>query len=163
MPLLKAHPAARRGLVLAAVILVADQAAKLVVQQSLALWERIAVIPGLFNLVHYRNPGAAFGLMDGPNLPWRDALLIGITALAVGLILYMLLTSRSRDTWLCLGLGAILGGAVGNLVDRIRLGMVLDYLDLYLGSFHWPAFNLADAAISLGAVTVLITSFMRKG
>jgi len=162
MPLLKAHPMARKGLVLAAVILVADQTVKLAVQQSLALWERIAVIPGFFNLVHYRNPGAAFGLMDGPNLPWRDALLIGITVLAIVLILYMLLTSRQRERWLCLGLGAILGGAAGNLVDRIYLGMVVDYLDLYLGAFHWPAFNLADTAISLGAVTVLVASFLRK-
>lgn len=162
MPLLKAHPMARKGLVLAAVILVADQAVKLAVMQSLTLWERTAVIPGFFNLVHYRNPGAAFGLMDGPNLPWRDALLIGITVLAIVLILYMLLTSRQRERWLCLGLGAILGGAAGNLVDRIYLGMVVDYLDLYLGTFHWPAFNLADAAISLGAVTVLVASFLRK-
>jgi signal peptidase II len=157
------HAAARGGILLAGAILLADQAAKFALQQSIALWERVPVIPGLFNLVHYRNPGAAFGILDNPQLPWQSGLLIGITALAIGLILYMLATSSERDVWLCYGLGAILGGAAGNLVDRIRLGEVIDYLDFYLGSLHWPAFNLADAAISLGAVTVLLASFMRKG
>ena len=151
------HSAARRGLVLAAVILAADQVAKIALQHSLALWERITVIPGLFNLVHFRNRGAAFGILDSPSLPWQNGLLIGITCLALVLILYMLATSRRQDVWFCYGLGAILGGAAGNLADRLRLGMVIDYLDLYLGSVHWPAFNLADAAITLGAAVVLIS------
>ena len=162
MPLPKPHRAARNGLLLGAAVIVADQATKLAVLHSLQLWERVAVIPGLFNLVHFRNRGAAFGLLDSPELAWQNGFLIGVTCLALCLILYMLLASRKRDVWFCLGLGAILGGAVGNLVDRLRLGMVIDYLDFYLGSLHWPAFNLADTAISLGAVTVLITCFTGK-
>jgi signal peptidase II len=162
MPLHKLHSAVRRGLLLAAAVFAADQIAKLALQNSLALWERIPVIPGLFNLVHYRNRGAAFGILDNPGQPWQSGFLIGITCLALVLILYMLATSRERDTWFCYGLGAILGGAAGNLADRLRLGMVLDYLDFYLGSLHWPAFNLADTAITLGAAAVLISCFTAR-
>jgi len=162
MPRLKLHSAAQKGLLLAAVVVAADQVVKIAVQRGLALWDRVQVIPGLFNLVHFRNRGAAFGILDSPDITWQNSLFISLTCLAGALILYMLATSRERDTWFCYGLGAILGGAVGNLVDRLRLGMVIDYLDFYLGSLHWPAFNIADAAISLGAVTVLLSCFTRR-
>ena len=162
MALQAPHRTAQRALFLAAAVLAADQIAKIAVEHGLALWERIPVIPGLFNLVHYRNRGAAFGILDSPELTWQNGLFIGLTCLAVALILYMLLTSLERDVWFCYGLGAILGGAAGNLADRIRLGMVIDYLDVYLGSAHWPAFNIADAAISLGALAVIVSCVTRR-
>lgn len=127
----------------AALIAAVDQAVKLAV---LALRPRISVIPGFFDLRFGTNTGAAFGLFQGFPL--------GVTVLG-GVILVALLTYLARMAHVATplertGLALLLGGAIGNLVDRVRLGYVVDYLDLYLGQYHWPTFNLADSAISIG-------------
>ncbi len=148
-------------LVLSAVVLLLDQITKIWIESNLALGETRAVIPGFFNLVFVLNKGAAFGFLADLEGALRTYFFIGVTGLAVVLIIYLLRTVHRRDFYLFTALGLILGGALGNLIDRIRLGMVIDFLDFHLGSHHWPAFNLADVAISVGAV-LLIVSFYKK-
>ena len=136
-------------------VLLLDQATKALVIATTAPYQVIEVIPGFFNLVNVRNQGAAFGFLSNANTDWSFWLFAGATAVAIFAILHI---SRrtSGPVWLWIGFGAIMGGAVGNLIDRVRLRAVVDFLDFYLGQWHWPAFNLADAAICTGAALVLI-------
>lgn len=131
-------------------ILVADQASKYLVGQLVPLSASFPIIPGLFHLTHILNPGAAFGFLSTREASFRNPLFIGISLLA---LLFLVLYYRRQprfDPWHCVGLGMIGGGAVGNLIDRIRQGAVIDFLDLQWADHHWPAFNLADSAITVG-------------
>ncbi len=148
-------------LILGVTILILDQITKLWIESNFVLGETRTVIPGLFNLVFVLNKGAAFGFLADLEGNLRTYFFIGATALAVVLIIYLLRTVHRRDYYLFSALGLILGGALGNMIDRIRLGMVIDFLDFHLGSHHWPAFNIADVAISIGAI-LLIVSFYKK-
>jgi len=131
-----------------------DQATKLVITRSLSPYEAVEVIPGLFNIVHYLNKGAAFGILNqGGGL--RRLFLIGVSVAA--LVLLAVLARQSRDRLSTLAFSLIAGGAIGNLVDRIRYGSVVDFLDFHVASWHWPAFNVADAAITAGVALAVFT------
>jgi len=151
-----------RPLILAAAIIIVDQISKALVRTYLPAWTAQPVIPGFFNLVHVQNRGAAFGFLSHGQGMWQPVFFIIITIAAVAIIISLMHTGRRKDRAFQLSLGAILGGAVGNLLDRIRLGTVTDFIDLYIGRLHWPAFNVADTAISLGAFILLISVY-RKG
>lgn len=147
----------------AVLIVLLDQWTKAWILQSLKIHDGFAVIEGLFNIVHVRNPGAAFGFLAGAP-PWfRSVFFLAVTVAAIGLILYYLRQIRNGALALVLALALILAGAVGNLIDRVRFGEVVDFLDFYIGSAHWPAFNIADAAISAGAVLLAILLIVRRG
>ncbi len=148
--------------ILALIVLVLDQATKFWVAAVLPLWTSKTVIPGFFNLVHVLNKGAAFGFLNEVEAAWRPYFFLGATALAIVLILHLLRTVPREDTVLFTALGLILGGAVGNLADRIRLGEVIDFLDFYIGKYHWPAFNVADMAISVGSVLLLVSVYRNR-
>ncbi len=148
--------------ILALLVLILDQVSKLWVVSVLPLWTSKTVIPGFFNLVHVLNKGAAFGFLSDMDAAWRPYFFLGVTALAVVLILHLLRTVPREDTVLFTALGLILGGALGNLVDRIRLGEVIDFLDFYIGQHHWPAFNVADIAISIGSVLLLVSVYRTR-
>ncbi|RQD56863.1 MAG: signal peptidase II [Desulfonatronovibrio sp. MSAO_Bac4] len=148
--------------ILAGVILFLDQVTKVWIQNTIPLWESKTVIPGLFNLVHVLNKGAAFGFLADLEGNMQTYFFIGVTGLAVVLIFHLLRTVDREDYYLFSALGLILGGALGNLIDRIRLGMVIDFLDIYVGSHHWPAFNVADMAISIGAILLLVSFYKKK-
>lgn len=137
-------------------VIVLDQITKLAVIGTLRLYESIPVVPGFFNLVHARNRGIAFGLLSHLGSPWGTLLLSATTAAAVILLVLWIGRLRAGDTWTAVGLSLIIGGAVGNLVDRTRLGEVVDFLDFYVGSFHWPAFNVADSAVTAGTFWVVL-------
>ena len=113
------------------------------------------VIEGFFSLVYVMNPGAAFGFLAGAPEIFRYFFFIGITSLAMLLIIYYILKSKQERLPVIISLTLIFGGAVGNLIDRIRFGAVVDFLDFYIGTWHWPAFNVADSAISAGAVLMI--------
>ncbi|MCA1743509.1 MAG: signal peptidase II [Desulfonatronovibrio sp.] len=149
-------------LILAGVILLLDQATKIWIQNTIPLWESKTVIPGLFNLVHVLNKGAAFGFLADLEGNMQTYFFIGVTGLAVVLIFHLLRTVDREDYYLFSALGLILGGALGNLIDRIRLGMVIDFLDIYVSNHHWPAFNVADMAISTGAILLLVSFYKKK-
>jgi signal peptidase II len=148
---------------LALLVLVLDQASKLWVLASLPRGDSHTVIPGFFNLVHVLNRGAAFGFLNTPDITWQRTFFIAASLLAVALIVHLLRSSRQESPLLFTGLGLILGGALGNLVDRVRLGVVIDYLDFHVGQYHWPAFNVADSAITTGAVCLLLSLYSRRG
>lgn len=135
---------------LTAIIVILDQAAKLAVERNLTLHDGIR-LSSFFNLVHVRNLGAAFGFLNDPEITWQIWFFIAATVLACGVILYIAAKAREDEKVLFYSLGLILGGAAGNFIDRIRLGAVVDFLDFHYAGWHWPAFNIADIAICMGA------------
>jgi signal peptidase II len=139
----------------AAVIIVLDQITKAAIAAHFSLHESYAIIDGFFNLVYVMNPGAAFGFLAGASATFRYIFFIGITVLALVLIIFYLLKSKPHNILIVLSLTMIFAGAVGNLIDRIRFGSVVDFLDVYVGTWHWPAFNVADSAISIGAALMI--------
>jgi signal peptidase II len=138
-------------------IVLLDQASKFAVVHTMRLGQSIPIIPGLFNLSYVLNPGAAFGILASHSPSFRSPFFVGVSLLAIGLIIYYYHRYLPEPTRLPgAALGLILGGAVGNLIDRVRVGMVIDFLDVYVSESHWPAFNVADAAISIGVCLMLL-------
>ncbi len=146
---------------LAAVVLL-DQFLKAYIGATMNLHESIPVIDGYFNITYVKNPGAAFGFLANSAPEFRSLFLITVTVIAIVLILYFISKNTAKEVLLTFSLSLILGGAVGNLIDRIRFGEVTDYLDFYISSYHWPAFNVADSAISLGALVLVVEIFRRR-
>ncbi len=152
-----------RNLALICLLIVfADQLTKWVVSRSVRLFDVVAVIPGCVNLVHVRNPGGAFGFFahQGGNI--RSLLFILVSSGAVVLVLYLYYKTPQKYTMLLTGLALIIGGALGNMIDRLRFGHVVDFIDLYVGNLHWPAFNVADSAITVGMVIFAGCILFRK-
>ena len=137
-------------------IIVLDQISKWAVIRSLRVHESVPVVTGFFDLVHVRNRGMAFGIMNRPGFDFAFYFLVAASLAAVALLLVWFFRLKEDDNRLTLGLSLILGGAVGNLIDRIRLREVIDFLDFYLGQYHWPTFNIADSAITVGTFLVAI-------
>lgn len=146
-------------LLLAATVVLGDQLTKLWILAVFAPYEQLPVISGLFNLVRVGNTGAAFGLLAGEQNSWRRLFFIVTTLVALGVILCIYRQLKSQNRLFGYALALIGGGAVGNLIDRVRFGFVVDFLDFYLGSSHWPAFNVADSAISIGVGLILLGTF----
>lgn len=144
-------------------IVVVDQLTKAIVDRTLPLHHSIPIIGGFFNLTYIRNTGAAFGIFSGSHEVFRLPFLIGVSILAIGFILIMLRRLRDRETGLTLALAFILGGAIGNLIDRILYGEVIDFLDVYWSRYHWPAFNVADSFITIGVAITLFYLIRAKG
>lgn len=142
--------------VLGVIVVVAlDQITKAAIVAKFFIHESYPIIDGFFNLVYVMNPGAAFGFLANTAAIFRYIFFIGITALVILLIIYYILKSKSQNMFTVVSLTLIFAGAVGNLIDRVRFGAVVDFLDFYIRSWHWPAFNVADSAISLGAVLMI--------
>jgi signal peptidase II len=132
-----------------------DQAAKWLVTESLAPGEFVR-LTSFFNLVNVRNYGAAFGLLNDPSNPWRFWLFFAATVLAFAVVAYVAKSATEKDRPLFFALGCICGGALGNCLDRIRIRSVVDFLDFHIRGYHWPAFNVADICICLGAFSVAL-------
>jgi len=141
---------------IAITVIILDQASKLVIARSIHYYESISVINGFFNLVNVTNRGMAFGLMNRPNAGMSMYFLIAVTIIAIIMIIVWFTTLKQSDRKLLFGLSLILGGAAGNLIDRIRLKGVIDFIDIHIGSYHWPAFNVADSAITVGAIWIAV-------
>ena len=135
----------------AVMVFVADQVTKAVVQSSIPEHTTVPVLPHFLNLVHTNNAGAAFGLFSDSPAPWKTVLLIVISGALLALVIAVMWRYQRLRWETGLGLALILGGALSNLFDRIRLGRVVDFLDVYYRAYHWPTFNLADSAIVVGA------------
>lgn len=142
------------ALILLVVLL--DQASKLWIVGNFSLYESLPVVPGLFNLTYLTNTGAAFGMLAGDHGVWRQVFFIGVAVVALAAIGFLYRKLRAVSVWYGVALGLIAGGAIGNLIDRLRLGSVIDFLDVYVGVHHWPAFNLADSAITVGVAIFLL-------
>ncbi len=145
-------------------LLVLDQWIKAVVVRTIPLHESMPVIPGLFDITHVRNTGAAFGLFAGEISHFRTLFFVALTIGALIVICLVFRRVEENRVVLPLSLGMIMAGAVGNLVDRVRLGYVTDFLDFYWHGHHWPAFNIADSAITVGVILLFIDNlFPRRG
>jgi signal peptidase II len=133
-----------------------DQLTKELVRRNLPLYERIPIVDGLLDITHVQNTGAAFGILNAADFPYKAAVMIGIAAIALVAIAAYATQLGFHEKLARLGLCLILGGAFGNLIDRAISGYVVDFVDIYWGTAHFWAFNVADAAITTGAVLVLL-------
>ena len=145
----------RLEVTVAAGIVVADQIVKAVVLATLPLHDGVAVIPGLLSLTHVRNTGAAFGLLNSAAFPFKTVMVTLMAVTALVLIAAYAWRTAPEERLSRIGLSLILGGAIGNLIDRARLGYVVDFVDVYWRDYHFWAFNVADAAITMGAIIIL--------
>jgi signal peptidase II len=144
--------------VIAAAVFLLDRVTKGVINAHVSVWDGISAIPGLLNIVHTENPGIAFGLLADIVNPWRDVLLIGFSIAVLAIISAVLLrvASGPHAGVLRMGLALVMGGALGNLFDRIVHGTVTDFVELHVGEHYFPAFNVADSAITVGACLLLL-------
>lgn len=147
---------------LGGLIILLDQFSKFLVLKYLPLHSRMEIFPGVFDLVHVRNTGGAFSLFAGGHSPWRTGLFVGLTTVVLVIILFAYRKLGPEDRWSRIAYTCIVSGALGNLVDRLRFGEVVDFLDFYVGSYHWPAFNVADSAITVGAILLGVSLFRNK-
>ena len=156
---------ARRYLALALIgliVIVVDQATKFSIMQSMRLHESIPIIPNLFSFTYIRNPGAAFGLLAGSSNAFRTVF-FGVTSLFALALLGTILVRLPEKDWIGqVSIAGILGGAIGNLIDRLRFGEVIDFLDFSIFGYHWPAFNVADSAITIGVGLLIGHFFLQK-
>ena len=148
--------------VVAGGVIIFDQTSKYVVQHIMALHDYIEVIPGFFNLTYTQNPGAAFGLFGETRDTLRLAILIGISLFALIILLFMYVRVTEKDILTHVSISIIIGGAIGNLIDRIRLQWVIDFLEFYWRGYHWPAFNIADSAITIGTMILMFNILFPK-
>ncbi|MCG6894572.1 MAG: signal peptidase II [Desulfobacteraceae bacterium] len=139
-----------RLMVVAGLVLLLDQLAKAWILHHLPLYHSIPVLPGWFELTHVQNPGGAFGFLAGHHPGIRGAVFLFFSGLAAVLVLFFYFKTPKTHFMLAAGFALIFGGALGNLVDRLRFGKVVDFLDVHYGTYHWPAFNIADSAITVG-------------
>jgi len=140
---------------IAAAVVLLDRVAKWAVASNIPLHDSVTIIPGLFHLTHVENTGAAFGLFAESTAQWKIGALVSFSVIALVIVSALLWKNSHALTTTTIGLSLILGGATGNLWDRMMTGHVVDFLDFYLGSYHWPAFNVADSAIVIGAVLLV--------
>ena len=142
-------------LFIAVIVLLLDRLTKWAVASNIALRDYVVVVPGFFRLTHVENPGAAFGLFAESSAQWKVGALVSFSILALIVVSALLWKNGHALTTTSIGLSLILGGAMGNLWDRMVSGHVVDFLDFYVGSYHWPAFNVADSAIVIGAILLV--------
>jgi len=146
-------------LTLALVIVLFDRWTKFMIESNFGLNETVPVIDGLFNITYVQNTGVAFGLLNSVSSPAKTALLSLFALGAAVIVILYSLRSPAQNRLLQAALGLILGGALGNLYDRVRYGYVVDFLELYFRSYHWPAFNVADSAITIGVILLAVEMF----
>ena len=143
-------------------VVVADQITKGIILDRLDLYHAIPVIPGFFNIIHVQNPGGAFGFLAQQSQLVRGIVFLLMSFLAVCLIFWFYRKTPPTHRFLSIGFALIFGGAIGNLIDRVRFGRVVDFLDFYIGGWHWPAFNVADSAITTGIAIFLLHVLMGR-
>jgi signal peptidase II len=146
----------KRPLLIALAVLILDRVTKWAIVRTIALDDAVPIIPGFFRLTHLENTGAAFSLFADSTSPFRTALLIAFSLAALAVVAMLLWRGRNEFNSATLALSLILGGALGNLWDRLTDGKVTDFLDFYVGVHHWPPFNVADSAIVVGALLLVM-------
>jgi signal peptidase II len=147
-------------IIIAGMIVTLDRMTKWLVAQRITLHDSVDVIPGIFRLTHVQNQGAAFGLFSDSPSEWKVAMLILFSVAALAVVSALLWRNGNALNATAIALSLVFGGALGNLWDRVANGRVIDFLDFYVGSHHWPAFNIADSAIVVGALLLLSEIFL---
>src|SRR5258706_14646881 len=156
------HAMRKYHFLIAGLVLLVDRITKLLVARNIQLHDSIVVLPGFFRLTHVQNRGAAFGLLSESPSQWTVGMLITFSLAALVVVSLLLWRNSHSMTTTGVGLALILGGALGNLWDRVVDGRVVDFLDFYLSSYHWPAFNVADSAIVVGALMLVAEILFAK-
>jgi signal peptidase II len=141
---------------IALIVFAGDQTTKVLVRGSVPERAVIPVIPHFLNLTHTRNAGVAFGLFSDAPSPWKTGVLVVVSVVLLVAVAGIVVRTRRLHWESGVGLAMILGGALSNLVDRVRTGQVVDFVDIYFRSYHWPTFNLADSAIVVGAIFLIL-------
>ena len=144
-----------------AVTVLLDVITKAYIDSNMSLHESVVVIGGLLNITYVRNPGAAFSFLASASPGFRSVFFLSVTILSIVLVLYYIAKSKTEEPLMIFALSLILSGALGNFIDRVRIGEVIDFIDVHLGAYHWPAFNVADSAITVGACIMLFALFKR--
>lgn len=142
-------------------IIVVDQWSKRIIVKNFNLYDSIPVIDGFFNITYVLNPGAAFGFLAKMSEQYRVFFFVVVTIVAIFLVVYLLIKEK-KHILRKYSYTLILAGAIGNLIDRITIGKVVDFLDFYISKYHWPAFNVADISISCGVGLLLVDMFLEK-
>ena len=138
-----------------------DRLTKLLIIERLDIYQSVRVVEGFFDITHVRNTGAAFSFLAYLDESYRVPFFAVTTLAAIGLLLYFVKQARPGETLMLIALALILGGALGNLTDRLLYGNVVDFIDWYVGRYHWPAFNIADSCITVGVVLLGFELFVR--
>src|ERR1041385_9151435 len=147
-------------IIIAGLIVTLDRMTKWLGAQRITLHDSVDVIPGVFRLTHVQNQGAAFGLFSDSPSEWKVAMLILFSVAALAVVTALLWRNGNALNATAIALSLVFGGALGNLWDRVASGRVIDFLDFYVGAHHWPAFNIADSAIVVGALLLLSEIFL---
>lgn len=145
----------KKLVVISGLVIIFDQVTKFLILSHLPIHHSISIIPGFFSITHIHNPGGAFGFMRNQSSTLRHVVFLLVALLAACLVFYFYRNTPKTHPVLASGLALIFGGAIGNLIDRIRFGEVVDFLDVYMGNHHYPAFNVADSAITIGVCIFL--------
>ncbi len=148
-----------KALLIPASIVILDQVTKWMVISRLPLYEDVPIISGLLSLQHVRNSGAVFGFLSGADIPFKPYLFALLSSLALFALAYYARTIPPEERLPRLALSLVIGGAIGNLIDRLRFGYVVDFVKMYWDTHVWPNYNVADSAISVGLVLLIIDSF----
>jgi signal peptidase II len=147
---------------IAALVVLLDRVSKWAVSASLPLHDSLTVIPGFFHITHVENAGAAFGLFAESTAHWKVAALVTFSLIALIIVTILLWKHSHSISTMTIGLSLILGGALGNLWDRVVAGHVVDFFDFHIGTYYWPAFNVADSAIVVGAILLVAEILFAK-
>lgn len=145
------------------ILLAADQLTKAIVAQKIIFGSSKSIIPGFFNLTHIRNRGAIFGFFSHSGSQFLYVMLTLASLAALAFVIFYFFKTPTSERLMKISLSLILAGALGNLIDRIFRGYVIDFLDFYVKKWHWPSFNISDASITIGAFIIIFIFFFRKG
>jgi signal peptidase II len=147
-------------LVVAPLLLVVDQLSKLYIDRNFLLGESVTVLENFFHITYIRNKGAAFGILSGS--PWRVPFFVTIGVIACAALLWYLYSTRPDQKLLQIALVMVFSGAIGNIIDRVRLSEVIDFIDVHWYQYHWPAFNIADSAITVGVGLMILDLWLEE-
>lgn len=139
-----------------------DQITKILIQRNFELHESVVILDGFFSFTYILNPGAAFGFFADQSATFRAIFFLTVSAIALTMLIIFFRQTPEDDRLGLMAISLLFGGAIGNLIDRIRLGEVVDFLDVYVGRYHWPAFNVADSAITVGISLLMIHLLLQK-
>jgi signal peptidase II len=156
------RPSIRMLLSVPLTVVALDQATKLWVAGRMDLFESIPIVPGFFSITYVRNPGAAFGMFSEAHGLLRMGFLVSVSLVAVVMLTVFFLKSPHAERVSRVAAVLVMGGALGNLIDRVRFGEVIDFLDVFVGRLHWPAFNVADSAITIGIGMFIVSAWRER-
>ncbi len=149
-------------ILISAVVVILDQLTKFLIMEWMPIHKSVVIIPGFLDITHLHNSGVAFGMFSDSPSDIKQLLLTSLSVIAVGVLFYLYHQTNKMYRFMMAGFALLLGGALGNLIDRIFMGEVVDFIDVYIGDLHWPAFNIADSAITVGIAILIYHVIFKK-